>query len=232
MKAPQWTSPTMVAWIIIALAAITGGCASSPTVPDATRDDVKPNPKAEVKWVELGGKAPDDAQVQGEFHKAIAWFDRYGRSAVVMGIERSKNGDSRKALLTADYVLWEGSAWTLQRRFKQLVDVCNFDVELTAFAGRWSVTDLDNDGLAEATFAWRSGCRSDIGPVSHKVLLVTSRKGEVEKFVLRGQTAVDDGSGKVVGGDYQVDPAFNQAPKSFLNHAITVWAKTVTEKMR
>ena len=223
---------TLIRRLSLALCAGALGCATSQAVPDATQNDVEPKPDAVVKWVELGGEAPEDTEVAGTFHKAIGWYDRYGRSAIVMGIERSESGDRRKALLTADLVLWEGSAWTLQRRFRQLVDICQFDLELEAFVGRWSVTDLNNDGFAEATFAWRSGCRSDVSPISHKVLMVTYKDGEVVKYALRGQSAVDDGSGKVLGGTYEADPAFQNAPNGFLNHATTVWTMTVTERFR
>jgi len=212
--------------LVVALA----GCTTT-TAGGSADDDPKPNPNAKVTPIDFEGAAPPDAEVQGTFQAAIGWKDRYGRNAVVIGIKTTEAGDTKNALLVADHLLWEGSSWNLQRRFKQLVDQCQFDVELEAFTGKWSLTDLDNNGLGEATFAWRSGCRSDVSPVEHKVLLVTMVDTKTAKFVLRGQTAVDDGSGQVLGGKYKADPAFEGAPKGFLKHAEKVWGLTSSEKM-
>lgn len=229
----------LAAALLLAPLALAGACTpkaadTSPSAPPAGAMEHDPSATPQVAPLDFGGKAPDDAEVQGTFQLAFGWTDRYGRSAIVIGKTESTSGDATTSMLVADYLLWEGSAWTLQRRFKERLEACQFDTELTAFAGPWSVTDLDRDGLGEATFAWRSGCRSDVSPVVHKVLVVRANPagGEPDKFVLRGQTRVDTGGGIVVGGEYEADPAFAKAPPAALEHAKKVWGLTATETMR
>ena len=96
--------------------------------------------------------------------------------------------------------------------------------------GDWSVTDLDKNGVAEVTFAWRVGCRSDVSPVGHKVLMVGyDQSVEVAKYVLRGDTAINIGGSLEEGGEFRVDSAFKKAPPSYLEHAKMVWSKTSVE---
>lgn len=226
---------------LVAAALLTAACApkggdTSPQEPPAGAMEQDPNATATVTPVDFGGKAPADAEVKGDLQLAFGWTDKYGKNALVIGKTSLERSGAITETLFADHLLWEGSAWTLQRRFKEMVGGCQFDVELTALSGDWSVTDLDGDGVGEATFAWRAGCRSDVSPVTHKVLLVRSGGGQegqqTEKYVLRGSTKVDSGGGVVEGGDFKVDPAFADAPKAFREHAVKVWGLTATETMR
>lgn len=203
--------------------------------PDAgIEGEVDPNAKKIVTPVDFGRKPPEGAEVQGKHHYSFGWEDKHGRNAVVMGIKTTESGEEgTTSVLTADYLLWEGDAWTLQRRFKERVAACDFDTTLKAAKGKWTVTDIDGDGIGEATIAYTAGCRSDVSSVAHKVLVIrTNDKGEVEKFALRGKTRLDMGDGLVEGGKYRIGKEFDTAPKGFLEHAKKVWKKTATEKMR
>jgi hypothetical protein len=121
--------------------------------------------------------------------------------------------------------------WTSQRQFRERAPDCLFATELYEILGEWSITDLDADGVGEATFAWRAGCRSDVSPVTHKVLLVEHEGLEVKKFVLRGRSAISIAGTVDEGGEFEADPAFESAPKAFLEHARKVWKQTSVEKM-
>jgi len=160
----------------------------------------------------------------------VGWTDKLGKHAIVFGRSESEKGEERTSVLVADLLTWEGDAWNSQRRFTERVDKCMFDTELYEMTGDWSVTDLDDNGVAEVTFAWRVGCRSDVSPVGHKVLLVGfDAGGEVAKYVLRGDTAVSVGGTVDQGGKFRTDASFEKAPAAFLEHAKSVWAKTSVE---
>lgn len=183
-----------------------------------------PNATDTVKAVQIKkDELPEGYKSKGKFINAIGWTDKFGRNAVFFFKKTGKG----KAMLTASHMVWEGSSWEEVRTYKELVQKCEFDIELSHQIGKWSVTDIDKNGHGEATFAWHAGCRSDVSPVTHKVLLVTTEKGKGTKYVLRGQTRVEK-----VGGKYKMDPAFAKAPKGFLVHAKVVWKATAEEKMK
>lgn len=208
------------------------GCASTKGE-DRYIPEADPNATKTVVPIDFKGAPPADMEVQGKFHSAFGWTDQYGRNAVVISITSSTAGDATTSMLIAEMVLWEGDAWTTQRSFKERIEKCQFDTELTPLIGDWSVTDLDKNGLGEATFAYRAGCRSDVSPVAHKVIMATHlRDGSgVAKYILRGQTGVDAGAG-VEGGKFTPGKAIKGAPASFLAHVTAVWAKTSVESMK
>ena len=178
-----------------------------------------------IKKVDFGGKAPEGAEVNGKLQFAFGWTDKHGTNAIVAGIKESKgkSEDGKTHLLVIDHLNQEGDgSWTQVRRFRELVEDCQFDVHMAAMQGDWSITDLDKDGLGEATVAWRAGCTSDVSPDPHKVLLTENG----EKYILRGQSKVDG-----MGGDYKADAAFKKGPEEFLKHTKMVWDKTASKSV-
>ena len=176
-----------------------------------------PTATDKVQAVTLGDGDLEQVALPGETRRVIGWRDRNGTNAVVIKRE------SPKALLTATHLIREGDgSWTTKRDFKELVSECgDYRLTLEAQTGAWSVSDLDADGIGEATWAWSAGCRTDWSPVTHKVLLTESG----EKYVLRGTTAT-----RGTGGDFKTDADFEKAPAAFRAHAETVWKATATER--
>ena len=173
--------------------------------PEPMEED--PNATKSVVVIDLEGQPPEGAKVRGEFAGALSWTDKYGKHAVVFGIKTHEGEASTTSMLVADFQSWEGDAWVSQREFKERVDKCEFDTSLEPFVGDWSVTDLDHNGIAEVTFAWKAGCRSDVSPVTHKVLLVGfDAEARVAKYVLRGTGGIE-----IAGA---LDPASSANPRS------------------
>ncbi|MBL4637500.1 MAG: hypothetical protein JKY56_26825 [Kofleriaceae bacterium] len=202
---------------------------------DPAHMEQDPNATDTVKAVDFKGKLPDDGlleadQLKGKFHSIAGWTDKHGLHALVFSTTVSEKEDEVSSMLIADLFSREGDAWTSQRQFKASVDKCQFDTELKAQTGDWSITDLDKDGLGEVSFAWSVGCRSDVSPVTHKVLLVTFKDAEYKKYVLRGNTGIKM-AGEVEGGEFKADKVFETAPKEFLAHAEMVWKNTSIETM-
>jgi len=199
------------------------------------------NATSTVQPHDFKGQLPDDFdkdQLRGDLHGVIGWTDKYGLQAIVFSLSVSeKEGEdgedpATSAMLQADFVLREGDAWTSQRQFKAALDDCMFDAEIGAVSGPWSVTDLDMNGVAEVSFAWSVGCRSDVSPIKHKVFLVgRDENAVVQKYVLRGTTGIEMGGAVDDGGTFQADDSFKTQPKSFLEHATKVWKKTSIERI-
>ncbi|MCC6623390.1 MAG: hypothetical protein IT385_19175 [Deltaproteobacteria bacterium] len=174
-----------------------------------------PSATDKVETTTLSEDAFEGVELPGQTRKIIGWRDKNGTNAILIKREWPKGAGAQ---LVAYHLNREGDAsWTTLRDYKELVSDCNdFRLTLEPYTGPWSVTDLDNDGYGEATFAWTAGCRTDWSPVTHKVLLVESGA----KYVLRGTTK---------SADSAADPDFAKAPPTFLDHARSVWASTSTE---
>lgn len=108
-------------------------------------------------------------------------------------------------------------------RAKDFVQACAFDLSLELYEGGLSVTDLDGDGEAEVAFAYQLGCRSDVSPLSAKLLLYEGSS----KYALRGESFEQVGEKEFAGGDFKADPAFGKAPPAFLEHASGLWKRVV-----
>jgi len=86
---------------------------------------------------------------------------------------------------------------------------------------------LDGNGIAESTFLYKLGCRSDVSPNRLKLIM---HEGKA-KYALRGETMVPTTDPeKKLGGQKAIDPAFRRAPKAFLDHALQQWNAFVEEK--
>ena len=191
--------------------------------------EVNPAATDTLKMVDLKGKAPEELEVKGKLLDIWGWTDKGGMNVFVVSSEERASKAGASMALIGRWAYQEGDAsWSDVRVFTEIVEDCDFDIALEHQKGDWVVTDIDGDGLGDVTFAYNAGCRSDVSPVHHKVLIASQGK----KYALRGATAVAaDGKNYDAGGDYKKDGGFLEAPKGFRTHAEKVWALTVKEKM-
>lgn len=103
---------------------------------------------------------------------------------------------------------------------KDFVEACPFDLMLELVEGSVEVTDLNDDGVAEVSFAYLLTCRSDVSPASAKLLLYEG----ATKYALRG-LAQDMGG----GGEFTADPAFEKGPKAFRTFAEAKWKRLLVD---
>lgn len=119
------------------------------------------------------------------------------------------------------------AAWALVWEAKDFVDDCEFDLTVAFVDASIAITDLDGDGRAEISFLYQLACRSDVSPLTLKLLMYEG----TTKYALRGQSRVkvgeENGKDLEEGGSHEVDPAFAKAPPSFLAHATGQWARFV-----
>jgi hypothetical protein len=97
---------------------------------------------------------------------------------------------------------------------------CQFDLYAGHLAEAVSLTDLDEDGLAETTFLYTMSCRSDVSPATRKLIMHEGRA----KYAIRGTTKPRGQSG---GGEMAVDAAFAQAPPALREYAVRQWKRYV-----
>ncbi len=99
---------------------------------------------------------------------------------------------------------------------------CEFDLTAAFVPGSLTITDLDADGVGEATFLYTLHCTSDVSPATRKLIM---REGEA-KYAIRGTTKLPEGYG---GGEMRLDPSFRAAPKSFREYAVQRWNRYVAD---
>lgn len=164
---------------------------------------------------------PAGIEARGSLVSALAWRDASGER--VAAFWRKHNQRQGSARLQVD--LWSaapGRPSAIVRSVKDAVLDCEFDLTAEFVEQALGVTDLDRDGVAELTFAYRTGCASDVSPVTLKLLLLEGK----QKYIVRGSTRVDVGPGERVGGDKKIDPALARVPP-FREHALRVWSTIV-----
>ena len=216
-------------WLLSAVA-----CGSSPRTGSATASEPS-LPRAEdgrgasaapsSLAVRTLSKVPDAVDAKGP--DAWGWRDRNGENVVVVTYaerEESNGAEgpttSRSMVLTHDAIAADGTV-VRKRTVKDFVNDCPFDVHLGLEDGSLQTSDLDGDGVAELTFAYRLSCASDVSPMDRKVLLLE----DGDKYILRGHTGVNLGS-EVVPSEYDVDPSVHRAPPAFREHLVAAWGGT------
>lgn len=164
---------------------------------------------------------PPYARAPGELMRAVGFRDATGEHAAVFW--RRIDASTGNARLQVD--LWSAKpdmAKKLVRSVKDGVSGCELDLVAEFVDRAIAVTDLDADGAAELTFAYRTTCAGDVSPLTLKLFVLEGQA----KYVLRGTTRVDVGGGERVGGDRKPDPALRKNP-AFRAHAERVWKKIV-----
>lgn len=178
------------------------------------------------------GAAPARLWARGKHVGGLRWKDREGESLLLLvrrDAARPRRGaedPERSSYLYARHWTRAGAgAFKLRREVKDMVERCPFDVTAEFVDRALGVTDLDRDGVGEVTFAYRLGCRSDVSPVTLKLLMLEGGR----KHILRGETSVPISRTERAGGRYQVDASFRSAPKAFLSHAVQLWRRVAPE---
>lgn len=202
-------------WILTTLAL----CVASPAlgnIPKTFRSDSSGTLPAGVK------------KVPGNVERWVSWQDISGDNVAVFSTDTKEKPrkDGERLVSKGLYVsVYAGKSGKLKRirEVRELANACLFDLTNETRETSVAVTDLDGDGLGELTFVYVTGCRSDVSPLTMKLVMLEGR----DKHILRGQTRVNTGAEKV-GGDFVPDFS-KKAPPSFFEHAAKVWAKFVNE---
>lgn len=167
-------------------------------------------------------------KVSGKPERWVSWQDSKGDNLAIFSSETKekplKDGEvlTSKALYVT-VLSGKNGKFKRVREVRELANACRFDLTNEVRETSVQVTDLDNDGIGELTFAYVTGCRSDVSPQTMKLLVLEGP----DKHILRGSTRINPGDGWI-GGEFK--PEFGKkAPPSFLEHATRVWTRFVTE---
>ena len=174
------------------------------------------------------GKLSDEIKYNGKIVAGARWNDKNGENIVIITETPVKGqpGDSRmKELFGYNYTLNSGDTKLLWK-INDFVKDCPVDINLKYVDNSLSITDLDNNGIAESSFIYRMSCKGDVSPDDMKLLM---HEGET-KYAIRGQMKLTIKDQGTYGGEMKIDPSFDKAPKEFLDFAKDEWNKYKDEK--
>jgi hypothetical protein len=182
---------------------------------------------------------PQEIRYKGEVVAGARWLDKEGENLLLLcetgPLSRPVPRSSKRYLfgewgsiaeLYGYHYVKAKEKYRLLWKLYDFAEICQEDIEATFLPNSLTITDLDNNGLAESIFLYKLGCRGGIGPASLKLIM---REGKV-KYAMRGETLVRTTGDPDEGGQKTLDPAFRRAPKVFLDHALRQWDAFVEEK--
>ena len=176
---------------------------------------------------------PSDIKYTGSIVTGKRWTDKNGENILILtktNIKEKKAkqpdfGDIvRECELYGYHYVSSGGAYSLLWKINDLVSDCVFDLTLDFIPGALSITDINDNGIAESTFLYKMACRSDVSPSELKLIMHENDT----KYALRGTMFIKV-QGFTDGGSYKVDKAFDSAPDGFLDFAKTQWKEFKTE---
>ncbi|OGR06816.1 MAG: hypothetical protein A3K23_02125 [Desulfobacca sp. RBG_16_58_9] len=183
---------------------------------------------------------PKEISYKGEIVAGGRWLDKNGENLLLLCETGSFNSPvppnsrdnpygewGRAAELHSYHYVKDKEKHRLLWKLYDFVEICPYDLDLAFLPNSLTITDLDHNGIAESTFLYKLGCRSDLSPVQLKLIM---HEGKA-KYAIRGETIVPgDPPQKKIGGQQIIDPVFHRAPKVFLDHAVQQWNAFVEER--
>ncbi|MFA5010358.1 MAG: hypothetical protein WC644_00255 [Ignavibacteria bacterium] len=170
---------------------------------------------------------PSSIQYTGYIVTGKRWNDKNGENILLLTRTNVKEKKSRKSgyeeidlecELYGYHYVSTGGSYSLLWKTQDFVKECWFDLTLDFIPGSLSITDINENGIAESTFLYKMSCRSDVSPSELKLMM---HENDV-KYALRGEMLIKM-EGYTAGGNYKVDKSFNSAPDGFLDYAKSQW---------
>ncbi len=177
---------------------------------------------------------PKNLACKGKLAQALRFTDKTGTYLLVTtqtGVQtKTGSDDNRSAHLYAYvYKMQPAGAASLLWQLNDGVDDCQLDVVTEFVPATLSVTDLDQNGIAEVWLMYRTACRGDVSGAETKIIM---HEG-TSKYALRGEGMIKAGDNLPSGsGTYTFDGAFQKAPAVFRQHAATLWKQNAVEILK
>lgn len=171
---------------------------------------------------------PNVINYEGKIKEAIGWTDKLGDN-ILLTTETGKFptkglAEGQDAELYAYHFLLIQDSLKSTWRIYDYIKACNLDMEARFVNSSLSLTDLNNDKIAEIWVVYRLSCHGDVSPSVMKVIMYQGKK----KFAMRGNTKLKIGE-EFQGGDYAFDNSFVTGPKEFKEFAKQLWNKNVMQ---
>lgn len=202
-------------------------------------------------------EVPKNIKFRGLLGEAWKWKDKLGENILIASLiapYRSKkfieNDDEKTSHLYAYHYIIKDTSYKLLWLLTDAVNNCPFDITLEFINNSFTITDLDNDSIAETKLQYKIVCRSDVSPAGMKLIM----HEDSVKYALRGYMWLKQSEGhefaitekdislenlpkpkdeweqySQVAGRYETDKDFKKAPPPFLRFARKEWLKHAKE---
>lgn len=161
----------------------------------------------------------DDAIVD----KALQFEDKNGKNYFIATTLQNRSDEwASKGVLMQQYIEKPNKELVLLRQITDYENHCEFDNDLQFLTESLIISDLDKNNYAEITFLYKVGCRSDVSPITLKLMVIENGN----KAAIRGKTlprSFDFPKEKVADG------SFNKLPKPIQDQANKLWDKFAPE---
>jgi hypothetical protein len=188
------------------------------------------NAKLEI-IVENGKALPKGAKFEGNLNRVIHYTDALGDNYVfttVTHVEQDVAKNKKEGIAPHDemsYVKQELFVYhyivTQDNSLKQVWRIYDFaegqaweDVVVRFYPNTFSVTDLDENGVAEVWAMYSLFSGTDAHPSTVKIIMYEGK----QKYALRGENLIIN-----MGGKFEFDSAFKNGNKLFRNYAEKLW---------
>jgi len=174
------------------------------------------------------GTLPASVKYDGKMVAGAKWEDNNGLNILIINEtpEKTQSGDERMKELFAYQYIIDGENSKQLWKVNDFIKECPLDISLSYMPKSLTITDLDNNGIAENTFMYRMACKGDVSPDDMKLIMHEAGS----KYAIRGSMLLEL-AGEKYGGEMKIDASFDKAPKEFLDHAKAEWTKFKTEKV-
>ena len=167
---------------------------------------------------------PKTIQYKGNIVQTAQWTDSLGNNTILLtetGIHDVDSNGNRGAALYAMHYLNKNDTAQLVWKMYDFIDDCPVDIVATFVKNGFAVTDLNHNGIAEVWMMYRVTCQGDVSPVPMKIIMYEGK----QKYAARGSAKVKISASQFMGGDYELDDAFKNAPAAFKKYADELWQK-------
>jgi hypothetical protein len=155
--------------------------------------------------------------------EAKKWMDATGENWLVLyetGSFIPKGSTGATAKLSSVLFLKADSGFLPVWKVNDFITDCELDVTTSFYENHLSVSDLDQNGIAEIMMVYALSCKGDVSPHQKKLILYEGKK----KFAIRGEELMIMAK-DTIGGNYQIDSGFNQLPSAIKDSALSHWQK-------
>lgn len=155
--------------------------------------------------------------------KALAFEDKNGKNYLVATILQNRSDEwETKTILVQHYIEKSNKELVLLRQITDKEEHCEFDNDLQLLPESLRITDLDKNQYAEITFMYKLGCRSDVSPITLKLMVIENGN----KAAIRGNTIP---RGFNFAKEKVADGSFKKLPKIIQDQANKLWDKFAPE---